>query len=63
MEVIMKIKTFDKKLILNKKTITSLNNTGMDSVKGGVYTSRCPTWETSGCPGFEPCWTHWPYYC
>ena len=31
----MKIKKLNKKLTLNKKTIASLNNSDMNSVKGG----------------------------
>ena len=34
----MKKKEFKKKLSLNKKTISSLNNDEMNSVKGGVET-------------------------
>ena len=55
----MKAKTFDKKLILNKQTISSLNKTGMDSVKGGYVP---PTWGIGSCNDTE-CWTIWPIYC
>ncbi len=39
----MKTKTFDKKLVLNKKTISSLNTDSMDDIKGGVTEATCMT--------------------
>lgn len=54
----MKSKTFDKKLILNKQTITSLNKIVMDNVKGGIPL----TWAVGSCKDTE-CWTIWPIYC
>jgi hypothetical protein len=42
----MKAKKFDKKLVLNKKTISDLNNLEMVEVKGGMDrppSSRCFT--------------------
>ena len=32
----MKTKKFDKKLILNKKTVAHLGNSQLDAVKGGI---------------------------
>lgn len=43
----MKAKKFDKKLVLNKKTISDLNNLEMKSLKGGIK------FETSCC--FSAC--------
>ncbi|MCP4148387.1 MAG: hypothetical protein GY757_11610 [bacterium] len=40
----MKAKKLNKKLILNKKTVSNLNNEAMSDVKGGdfVHTILCP---------------------
>ena len=42
----MKTKKFNKRLNLNKKTITDLNDSDMIKVKGGCYY----TMHISGCP-------------
>lgn len=40
----MKVKTFSKKLILNKKTIAHLDNGEMKGLRGGANTrpTKCP---------------------
>ena len=45
---IMKTKKFNKKLSLNKKTIVSLNNLEMDSVKGLGPSDGCEFTEICG---------------
>lgn len=45
----MKKKRFDKKLRLNKETISNLDNEGMRGIKGGKVTR----YQWSGCP--TPC--------
>jgi hypothetical protein len=42
----MKTKKFDKKLVLNKKTIANVSNKGMEAVQGGKLSRR-----TLECPG------------
>jgi len=39
----MKTKKIEKKLVLNRKTITNLDETQLNSVHGGVYTDFCVT--------------------
>jgi hypothetical protein len=69
----MKSKTFQKKLVLNKKTVTNLNNGEMGDAKGGHltlnYTCRpcdtiqtcdqicCPTFLCDTDPFTDRCWT------
>jgi hypothetical protein len=68
----MKAKNFEKKLVLNKKTISHLDNLELDSVRGGwtrntcYYTCEpCDTeFETCfTCPDiqteYETCYTGW----
>jgi hypothetical protein len=60
----MKTKKFEKKLVLNKKTVSDLNPTQMSDAQGGIsglptcaactqphtcQTLCCPLQETSGC--------------
>ena len=50
----MKSKKFDKKLVLNKKTVAHLNNEEMVAANGGIILSPMPTcvWictETCSC--------------
>ena len=48
----MKLKKFEKKLALNKKTIADLGDNELGKVKGGIW----PTFPlTNCCP--EPTWT------
>ena len=48
----MKLKKFEKKLALNKKTIADLGDSELGKVKGGIW----PTFPlTNCCP--EPTWT------
>ena len=55
----MKIKKFDKKLMLNKKTIADLENEELNTVKGGKPTIATPcggTHLTLCCTPFFPCY-------
>jgi hypothetical protein len=58
----MKTKTFVKKLILNKKTVTNLDNLAMNDVQGGAINlsriSYCV-----GCPTVTTCNTCAPVTC
>jgi natural product precursor len=48
----MKNKNFNKKLVLNKKTIVDLDNTEMNNLRGGVETETptiCRTRCVSNC--------------
>jgi hypothetical protein len=49
----MKAKEFDKKLVLNKKTISDLSNLEMVKVKGG--TPRPPTYSNCFSNCAAPC--------
>lgn len=40
----MKKKPFEKKLVLNKKTIAHLGNNEQDTVKGGIATRSCQSY-------------------
>jgi hypothetical protein len=42
----MKTKKLEKKLVLNKETITDLNNREMSNIQGGSKLSVCPCIET-----------------
>ena len=46
----MKTKKFDKKLVLNKKTIANVSNKGMEAIQGGKFSRR-----TLECPEFGTC--------
>jgi hypothetical protein len=62
---IMKMKTFLKKLVLNKKTIANLGNGDMSDVKGGgskdlctqgaVCTRDCESFPVIECPTINNC--------
>ncbi len=47
----MKTKQFDKKLVLNKKTVAHLNNGEMNGVQGGIDTIYS-TNPSCSCPQF-----------
>jgi len=49
----MKAKKFDKKLVLNKKTISDLSNLEMVKVKGGIH--RPPTYSNCFTNCATPC--------
>jgi hypothetical protein len=60
----MKKKPFEKKLVLNKKTIAHLGNNEQDTAKGGAPTGSCQShcWCTltdqmcgATCPPMETC--------
>ena len=64
----MKQKKFDKRLVLNKKTVANLSNDDLMHVLGGIP----PTYETTCCTPpdlcaktYQPCVpTHtYPIYC
>jgi hypothetical protein len=55
----MKSKTFDKKLILHKKTIACLNKAEMGNVNGRVDN---PSWGEHSCPN-TVCLSIWPIHC
>ena len=66
----MKAKKFNKKLLLNKKTVANLNNDKMSGVRGGMYTVQltcgafCDTDFT--CEDLTVCgvcWTQRPTVC
>ncbi|MCU0288075.1 MAG: class I lanthipeptide [Acidobacteria bacterium] len=49
----MKPKNFNKKLMLNKKTVAHLDNNEMNKAHGGVHPSAiggCPTYGRGSCP-------------
>lgn len=49
------MKTFDKKLVLNKKTIANITNGEMNAVKAGVDTLYICSGRTCGaCPATLP---------
>jgi hypothetical protein len=52
----MKTKKFDKKLLLNKKTIAHLDNGEMLDLRGGISGSRC---DVETCPLLCPPETGW----
>ena len=47
------MKTFDKKLKLNKKTVASLSSEDLTTFKGGSYT--CPQGFSNNCFGTSHC--------
>ena len=57
-------KNANKKLSVSKRTISNLDNSKMQKIKGGYITGTCPDWCatnhncTSGCPSINPryCW-------
>jgi hypothetical protein len=54
----MKIKKFEKKLALNKKTISNLGDPTMDAIKGGLLWESEP--DPSVCHGggeSDPCYS------
>ena len=57
----MKINGFTKKLILNKRTVANLNNTDMNSLKGGIYTGY--TCQDDGCDTVISCENTLCYIC
>ena len=46
----MKKQTFKKKLVINKRTITELDDAGMDQVHGGVAPAPKSIVDTCYCP-------------
>jgi len=51
----MKTKTFEKKLVLNKKTIAHLEAREQNAVKGGdKLTATCPISYCGVCPPSDP---------
>ena len=46
----MKIKAFNKKLALNKETVTNLNPREMIAVNGGIFTAKCNPTGIAACP-------------
>jgi hypothetical protein len=48
----MKAIRFNKKLVLNKKTIVNLNNDEMSEAQGGA-TFLCTQWEPTCCSGIS----------
>ncbi len=56
----MKPKRFNKKLFLNKKTISNLDNYQMDYVRGGLTGPNCTQGDLT-CPCYETyAWEHCP---
>jgi hypothetical protein len=51
----MKTKSFSKKLILNKETVSNLGNEKMSGVKGGETYPDCPTIYDLTCPLHNTC--------
>jgi len=51
----MKTKRFDKKLVLNKKTIVHLDNGEMKALEAGI--NHCKTITTPTCGPIPPTWT------
>ena len=60
----MKTKRFEKKLVLNKKTISNLSKDQMLSLKGGAQTDF-PCWTDPQfiCTGTSDCKSLVPQYC
>ena len=59
-------KSISKKLMITKETVSNLNYTEMNYVKGGYATASCPAWGcdsaevncTTGCMGTDYCDTY-----
>jgi hypothetical protein len=56
----MKTKRFEKKLNINKKTISDLNNQSMNSVRGGLLYTHDECFSGTDCYQTQnPCDTRW----
>lgn len=51
----MKIKNFNKKLVLNKKTIANLNNSQMEAAYGGAAVTLTDGSACDSVCGSDPC--------
>jgi natural product precursor len=57
----MKTKSFGKKLVLNKSTISNLDHSEMKGIKGGTVPSWTWCWETCNCwTAGCPTWSRTP---